>query len=59
VERVLAALPGGVLEVGVMTVDIPVEIWAVVQVEMREVPVLQVRVAVVVARLLSSVSVVA
>ena len=55
----LAALPGGVLEVGVMTVDIPVEIWAVVQVEMREVPVLQVRVAVVVARLLSSVSVVA
>jgi hypothetical protein len=42
-----------------MTVDIPVEIWAVVQVEMREVPVLQVRVAVVGARPLSSVYVVA
>ena len=55
----LAALPGGVLEVGVMTVDIQVEIWAVVQVEMPEVPVLQVRGAVVVVRPPSSVSVVA
>jgi hypothetical protein len=42
-----------------MTADIQVEIWAVVQVEMPEVPVLQVRGAVVVVQLLSSVSVVA